>query len=145
MMVRMETNARKVHPIKAGSEPEKLSPSFCPFEARFATNHLRKNQYRMSWAKLARLSSPLLLVAPATMPTQIASTIRPYHHHMTVSDRPVKVRFGCPGTWTFPTNHFVHQTIAQGAGMTTRSERNSTRVRHVKSQMPKSIDSELLP
>ena len=55
--------------------------------------------------------------------------------------RPVKLRFGRPGTDTDRTIHATYQTNTQGNGSTSKDSSTKTRVRPTNSRIPKSIDN----
>ena len=65
----------------------------------------------------------------------------PKYHGASVSARPVKERFGRPGTCTQDTSQLTYQTKSQGAGMTKMEPMAKARVRQVNSRISKSMES----
>src|SRR5229473_4524504 len=62
-------------------------------------------------------------------------------YHMRVTGRPVKARFGRCGTRVRETIHLQYMTNTHGTGMTNTSPSQSTTLRQVNSQTPKSVES----
>src|SRR5450759_2059976 len=101
-----------------------------------ATNHLIKSQYNPIWTiNIKLLSNPDPIKGT---PINTASAAK---YHISVTGRPVKVRFGRSGTCTQETIHLQYITMTQGVGMTNRRPINNTRRRQVNSQSPNSIES----
>ena len=57
-------------------------------------------------------------------------------YHISVTGRPVNVRFGRPGTCTLETIHWQYITMTQGVGMMKARPTSKARLRQVKSHRP---------
>src|SRR3984885_6327080 len=136
-MVMMERVPTMAHPRKAQTEPEKLSPSGRPFDARLAMNHRKNSQYRAISASKDRIPKPR---TPIRETTTTSATV-PKNQGTTVIAAPSKLRFGRPGPCTCGTSHLRYHTSSHGNGIRKAEPIANTIVRQVKSQIPKSIDS----
>src|SRR5258708_26193290 len=103
-MVMMDKADRMFQPRKPQYEPEKPSPSGCPFDAKFATNHLIASQYSPTCTKIMSALRYWIPVSARQMDRKIA----PKYHHRMVTARPVKVRFGRSGTRVHDTIHLQY-------------------------------------
>src|SRR5882762_9666649 len=137
-MVMMDKADRMFQPRKPQYEPEKPSPSGCPFDAMFATNHLIPSQYSPTCTKIMSALRYWIPVRARQMDRKIA----PKYHHRMVTGRPVKLRFGRSGTRVHDTIHLQYMTMTHGTGMTNNRPMNNTSVRQMKSQIPKSTESD---
>src|SRR5260370_10124304 len=137
-MVIMDKADRIFQPRYPQYEPENLSPSGCPFDAMFATTHLIGSQYSPNCTKIM---SALRSWIPARA-RQMDRKIAPRYHHRMVTGRPVKVRFGRSGTCVHDTIHLQYMTMTHGTGMTNTKPMSNTTVRQMKSQIPKSTESD---
>src|ERR1700677_2258373 len=136
-MVRIERVPTMAHPRKAHTEPEKLSPSGRPFDARLVMNHRKNSQYRAISASKDRIPKPRIPIRE----TRTTSTTVPKNQGTAVIAAPSKLRFGRPGTCTCGTSHLRYHTKSHGNGITKAEPITNAIVRHVKSQISKSIES----
>src|SRR6267143_225147 len=87
-MVMMDKADRMFQPRKPQYEPEKPSPSGCPFDAMFATNHLIASQYSPTCTKIMSALRYWIPVRARQMDRKIA----PKYHHRMVTGRPLEPR-----------------------------------------------------
>src|ERR1700722_1823130 len=107
----------------------------------FSRNHLIPSQYNPVWI---RSEMTLLNLLPITA-RQIKRATAPRYHHRIVIGRPVKLRFGRPGTRVQETIHSQYGTKTHGNGIINTAPMNRISERRTNSHIPKSIESDPPP
>src|SRR6201999_1881622 len=119
-----------------------------PSEPRLATNHLIASQYRnISTRAIAAFSiwnAALSDSRDLATPAATARPSTPRYHQTTVPSRPVKARFGRPGTWVRETIHPQYISATHGNGMMSRAPMKNASECQVNSQIPKSTETDPL-